>query len=87
MNDRAGSPADPPPQNVRTSMLFTGLLMALLLGFLGLLGYGRSFLAHTVLPNVTVYLALMIGLTVGIWLLTWAYLMISDRSRRPGGAP
>ena len=73
-----------PPRQAGASVGFAACLILLLFVFLGLLGYGRTWLALPLRPDMTVYLALMIGLTVGIWVLTWCFMLLTGRARDEG---
>ena len=54
---------------------------------MGLLGYGRAWLALPLRPDMSVYLLLMIGLTVGIWVLTLLYVLLTGRGAAEADRP
>ena len=68
-----------PTPGTRVRIGFAACLVLLLGLFLGLLGYGRAWLAQPLGPDMSVYLLLMIGLTVGIWVLTLVYVLLTGR--------
>ncbi len=69
----------PPTTGTRARIGFAACLVLLLGLFLGLLGYGRAWLAQPLGSDMSVYLLLMIGLTVGIWVLTLVYVLLTGR--------
>ena len=88
MDDRgATGPIDEGGRPV-ASLSAAGLLVLFILGFVGMLAFGRNLLAVQVAPNVSAYLVVLVGLTLAIWLLSLAYVTrigVLER-RRNGGA-
>lgn len=88
MPAQARAPDDlPPTVRARAPIGFATCLVLLLVFFLALLGYGRAWLAQPLRPDMSVYLLLMIGLTVGIWVLTWLYVLLTGRDAEGAGRP
>ena len=88
MPAQARAPDDPPSAaRVRTPIAFAACLVLLLVVFTGLLGYSRAWLAQALRPDMSVYLLLMIGLTVGIWVLTWFYVLLTGRDLKGPDRP
>lgn len=73
------------PSATRAPIVFAACLVLLLALFLGLIGYGRAWLAEPLRPGMSVYLLLMIGLTVGIWVLTLLYILLTGRDTKRAG--
>jgi uncharacterized membrane protein (DUF485 family) len=65
---------------------FALFLILAILVFTGLLGYARGWLAMPLGPRSTVYLVLMVGMTVGVWLLTCAYILLTHAASGRGRA-
>ena len=85
MPAQARAPDDlPPTARSRAPLGFAACLVLLLACFLGLLGYGRAWLAQPLRPEMSVYLLLMIGLTIGIWVLTLLYVLLTGRDAEEG---
>ena len=77
-SDAAGRPA--------ASLIATGLLLLMIVCFVGLLAFGRPFLARQIVSNVSVYLVVLVGVTVAVWVLSWAYVLrIGAVDRRQSG--
>ena len=70
------------------SLVAAGFLVLLIIGFVGLLAFGRGLLAVQIAPNVSTYLVVLVGLTLVIWLLSLAYVtrIGALERRRDGGA-
>ncbi len=85
----AGRGEEPSNQGGRNAVSLTaaGLLVLMIFVFVGLLAFARPLLADQVASNVSVYLVVLIGMTVAVWLLSWAYVSrIGAIERRDGGA-
>ena len=83
----AAGPADRDGHRV-ASLVSAGLLLLVLFAFAGLLAFGRPLLAVQVAGNVSVYLLVMVCVTVAVWLLSLAYVtrVGATRRRRDEGA-
>ena len=64
----------PAPAQAGASLWAALILVALIFGFVGLLSFGRGLLAVQVGPGVSVYVCVMVALTLGVWVLSWAYM-------------
>ena len=51
----------------------TATMIAIYFGFIALIAYGKSFLARTIVPGLTIGILLGALVIVASWLLTWAY--------------
>ncbi len=62
----------------------------MIFAFVGLLSFGRGLLAVQVMPGVSVYVAVMVALTLAVWALSWAYMRrvgwLERRIAGPGAA-
>ncbi|MCP2091948.1 UNVERIFIED_ORG: uncharacterized membrane protein (DUF485 family) [Paraburkholderia sediminicola] len=64
------------------SLLCAGTLLLALLSFSVALRFEQPLLSLFVAPNLSVYLALMLALTLLFWGLTWLYVILIDRLDR-----
>ena len=69
------------------SIWAASILMALVFGFTALLSFFRGFLAMRIVPGLSVYVMVMVFLTLAIWTLSWIYMrrlrrVEQDRDRR-----
>ena len=84
-----GAAPGSPGSRTAASLVAACVLVSLIFGFAGLLSFARDSLAAQVAPNVSVYLVVMVGLTLAVWLLSWAYVTRAGAAerRRHGGTP
>ncbi len=68
----AGTPGS--AADITASLQSACLLLALVFGFVGLLSFGRRLLAVQIVPGLSVYVGVMIALTLAIWTLSWIYM-------------
>ncbi len=74
-----------PSERTGASLLAASVLVLLIFGFVALLSFGRGVLALQLMPGVSVYVAIMVALTLVIWGLSWAYMRRTNQVERRGG--
>ena len=75
-------PSDTHARKQRASLVFAGILSFALVAFIIVRVTAPHWVSQILFPGVSVYTALMILLSVGAWLLTWAYIARIQRIER-----
>ena len=67
----------------RVALALTGAMVVIYFGFILLIAYARPFLAHQVVPGLSVGILLGALVIVASWLLTWIYMRWANRHYDP----
>ncbi len=78
----AGAPGS--AADVNASVWSALILLAFVFGFVGLLSFGRRLLAVQIVPGLSIYVSVMIVLTLAIWTLSWVYMRRLRRLEQGG---
>ena len=67
----------------RIALTLTGAMVLLYFGFILLIAYAKSFLAHQIAPGLSVGILLGALVIVVSWLLTWVYMRWANKHYDP----
>ena len=67
----------------RVALTLTGAMVVLYFGFILLIAYARPFLAHQIVPGLSVGILLGALVIVVSWLFTWVYMRWANRHYDP----
>ncbi len=78
----AGAPG--PAADISASFWSASILLAFVFGFVGLLSFARQLLAVQIVSGLSIYVSVMVGLTLAIWTLSWIYMRRLRRLEQDG---